>query len=254
VFTATAWFAAHSGVTYRAEQVSFGCERAIAPASAQEWLLLPIITYRHPARMDDRLRTWALTITTAATTKPTMCMGPQRSGSAFSFIHAFVTMTLALRITLHRVPNSHLPILSSGANDLRLTVSRVQRPRQLQMMTESSAQSQSQRTLGLGSHQAEMEVKKSRFIGHATHVESWGKHRRTSNPSRGSIPRLGTGATAFDAETVTLPRLKSALEMTENPPELRVFLFCQRSKGKGCRTRCAWWRGTSEELSSDPEG
>jgi uncharacterized YigZ family protein len=104
-------------------------------------------------------------------------------------MHAYVTMALAFRITLHRVPNGHLLILSSGAKDLRLTVSRVHQPRQLQMMTESSAQSQSQRTPGEGSHQAEMEVKKSRFIGYATHVESWGEAQAYLQSIKGQHPK-----------------------------------------------------------------
>jgi uncharacterized YigZ family protein len=93
-------------------------------------------------------------------------------------------MALAFRDTFRCVPNgSHLPGVS-GANGL---LRRLSTPWQLQMTSESSPQPQ--RTLGPGSHHAELEVKKSRFIGYATHVESWGDAQEYLQSIKGQHPK-----------------------------------------------------------------
>jgi uncharacterized YigZ family protein len=92
-------------------------------------------------------------------------------------------MALAFRVTLHRVPKGHLPRVS-GAKDLRRSLFTAS---QLQMTTESSPQPQ--RTLGLGSHYAEREVKKSRFIGYATNVESWREAQEYLQSIKGQHPK-----------------------------------------------------------------
>lgn len=97
-----------------------------------------------------------------------------------------MTMVVALPVTLHRVPNGRLSRVLSGANDLQWRLS-LSNPSPLGMTTESSPQSQ--RTLGRGSHQAEMEVKKSRFIGYATHVESWGEAQEYLRSIKGQHPK-----------------------------------------------------------------
>jgi hypothetical protein len=83
----------------------------------------------------------------------------------------------------------------------------------LYLSTETS------RTLAPGSHVSEMEVKKSRFLGHAKHVEIGQKLRPTLIKSRRNIQRHGIGVMGSKVESTLSQNAVPTMENQLVPQE-----------------------------------